>query len=234
LKPRPHKYGVLQIDTSYGTDCTYAVQQFAKVHRLPAPVVATTTPTSTDESVNIASLRAHGVDTLVLCTYQTPTTGALSAAFSAGWHPNILAATEAAAFATVVLPTVPRAAYAKLYGVEPTLYPLAGSKQLNTLLKSLRPYAPTINASAVGGILPAELFVAYLKQAGKKLTRASFLAGLYRGAVDAAGFSEPVKILRGDHPEVVHDQVIATFPNATTERFKALVGPPSNVKMRGA
>jgi branched-chain amino acid transport system substrate-binding protein len=234
LSPTPHKWGLIEDDDLYGTNCGYAIQQFAKVHGLPAPVEVQTSDTQTSQTVNIAKIRSAGADTLALCTDPGPTSGALSAALSAGWHPNIMLATLASAQAAVVLPTLPKAAYAKAWGVKDPLVPALGSPAMTAYVNSYKRYYPSFNANSVTeGAPSAELIVAYLKRAGKNLTRQSFLKALYSGPVQVPGPTFPVKIQPGPHTEAVGAESIVTFPNASREHVVGLQYPPSNVKLPG-
>lgn len=233
FSPTPHLWGVIADDDLYGGNCAYGIEQFAKANGLPAPIVEQTADTATNESVNIAKIKSAGADSLALCTFPAPTTASLSAALAAGWHPSIMLDTYASAQVSYILPTLPKAAYAKTWGIESPLSPALGTPQLAAYIKHFQKYYPKFQPNDTEGSSMAEILVAYLKRAGKNPTRQSFLKGLYEGPVSVYGMAIPSQIKPGPHTEVINSVLIAKFPNPNFEQIIATQAPPSNVVIPG-
>jgi len=195
----PKKLGVLAGTDNYGSDALKGVNAYVKANNLPAPVVQKIDQTATDASVQVAKLKAAGVDTIVCGCYPPPTTALLRGALQSNWHPTVLGALASSGRA--VFQALPPAAYKNFYGTT-TLFDVQDSPAIQAKLKEYQKYDPKLTIDGVPFIAEAEILFEYLKRAGKDLTPDSLVNALYTGPVDNWVLG-PTEIKKGAYPQVV-------------------------------
>jgi branched-chain amino acid transport system substrate-binding protein len=219
-KLAPKKLGVLAGTDNYGSDALKGVDAYVKANNLPAPVIQRIDETATDASVQVAKLKAAGVDTIVCGCYPPPTTALLRGALQRNWHPNVLGALASSGRAT--FQALPEAAYKNFYGTY-SLLNTQDSPELKAKLAEYQKYDPKVTLDGLGYIGEAEILFEYIKRAGKDVTPDAIANALYSGPVDSWAFGQ-VDIKKGSYPQVVSALTIIKYEKAGSDVKQVAVG----------
>jgi ABC-type branched-subunit amino acid transport system substrate-binding protein len=168
-------FGVLAGTDSYGVDGINGIGAAVKQLNLPKPTYTRIDETATDASVQIAQLKAAGVEAILMPAFASPAIAALRAMQSSNWNVPVLAAS--AAWGSI--PTVQAVGVPAVQNV----YVASQSKLLQSdpaFQAQIEKYkAYNLNSTTVGMTWTGELAVEMLKAAGRNLTQQSFLKAVY-------------------------------------------------------
>jgi ABC-type branched-subunit amino acid transport system substrate-binding protein len=169
------QFGVLAGTDSYGVDGINGIGATVKQLNLPKPTYTQVDETATDASVQIAQLKAAGVQAILMPAFGSPALAALRAMQALNWNVPILAASAAFGTSSTItaagLPAVQNvyvASQSKILQSDP-----AYQQQLNKYA------AYHLTPNTIGNTWVGELAVEMLKAAGKDLTQQSFLKAVY-------------------------------------------------------